>query len=137
VFFIISCCLYMVFHSMIEAMVLIFRRLRHDRRSDPAMAAVAITSAWRCGVGYIALFGIAVETGVVMVVYLHEAWTRDSPSGATLTAMTFARRPSKERCSACAQADDRLRRVASLIRFCGTGIGSDVMSRCAAPIVAE
>ena len=28
-------------------------------------------------VGYIALFGIAVETGVVMVIYLHEALERD------------------------------------------------------------
>ena len=35
-------------------------------------------------VGYIALFGIAVETGVVMVVYLHEALDR------TLAARTDA-----------------------------------------------
>ena len=31
-------------------------------------------------VGYIALFGIAVETGVVMVVYLHEALDRSACS---------------------------------------------------------
>src|SRR5260221_6810630 len=35
-------------------------------------------------VGYIALFGIAVETGVVMVVYLHEALNRRLASGQPL-----------------------------------------------------
>src|SRR5258708_13887558 len=35
-------------------------------------------------VGYIALFGIAVETGVVMVVYLHEALNRRLAIGAPL-----------------------------------------------------
>ncbi len=34
--------------------------------------------------GYIALFGIAVETGVVMVVYLHEASKDDSPQASPL-----------------------------------------------------
>ena len=32
-------------------------------------------------VGYIALFGIAIETGVVMVVYLHEALDRRLAGG--------------------------------------------------------
>ena len=36
-------------------------------------------------VGYIALFGVAVETGVVMVVYLHEALDRRLASGVPLT----------------------------------------------------
>src|SRR5258705_948297 len=35
-------------------------------------------------VGYIALFGIAVETGVVMVVYLHEALDHRLKSGVPL-----------------------------------------------------
>jgi len=35
-------------------------------------------------VGYIALFGIAVETGVVMVVYLHEALDRRLATGSVL-----------------------------------------------------
>ena len=42
-------------------------------RAAAAVACFATTSAWPSAVGYIALFGIAVETGVVMVVYLHEA----------------------------------------------------------------
>ena len=36
-------------------------------------------------VGYIALFGIAVETGVVMVVYLHEALEHRLQDGKPLT----------------------------------------------------
>ena len=36
-------------------------------------------------VGYIALFGIAVETGVVMVVYLHEALQRRISAGVPIT----------------------------------------------------
>jgi Cu(I)/Ag(I) efflux system membrane protein CusA/SilA len=36
-------------------------------------------------VGYIALFGIAVETGVVMVVYLHESLDKRMASGRPLT----------------------------------------------------
>ena len=39
-----------------------------------------------CGaVGYIALFGIAVETGLVMAVYLHEALEHKLQSGKALT----------------------------------------------------
>src|SRR5262244_1294770 len=73
VFFVIFMLLYMVFHSVTEAMVLIF----------PTFYAMTggLILQWLLGynfsvavwVGYIALFGIAVETGVVMVVYLHES----------------------------------------------------------------
>src|SRR5439155_7017011 len=73
VFFVIFMLLYLVFHSVTEAMVLIF----------PTFYAMTggLILQWLLGynfsvavwVGYIALFGIAVETGVVMVVYLHEA----------------------------------------------------------------
>src|SRR5258705_11273268 len=75
----------MVFHSITEAMVLIF----------PTFYAMTggLILQWLLGynfsvavwVGYIALFGIAVETGVVMVVYLHESLDRRIASGRTLT----------------------------------------------------
>ena len=71
VFFVIFLLLYMVFHNLTEAMVLIF----------PTFYAMTVRPIlqWLLGynfsvavwVGYIALFGIAVETGVVMVVYLY------------------------------------------------------------------
>src|SRR5213595_477222 len=76
VFLAIFMLLYMVFRSVTEALVLIL----------PTVYAMSggLLLQWLLGynfsvavwVGYIALFGIAVETGVVMVVYLHEALDR-------------------------------------------------------------
>ena len=88
-------------------------------------------------VGYIALFGIAVETGVVMVVYLHEALDRRLAES----------RPLTERDIESAAIDGAVKRLrpklmtvaavlASLIPILWeTGIGSDVMKPIAAPIV--
>ena len=79
VFFVIFLLLYMVFHSVAEALVLIFPTIY-------AMSGGLLLQWWlgynfsvAVWVGYIALFGIAVETGVVMVVYLHEALDRHLP----------------------------------------------------------
>ena len=84
-FFVIFLLLYMVFQSVAEAAVLIF----------PTFYAMTggLLLQWLLGynfsvavwVGYIALFGIAVETGVVMVVYLHEALEERMKQGAPLT----------------------------------------------------
>jgi len=92
-------------------------------------------------VGYIALFGIAVETGVVMVVYLHEALEHKLASGHRLTNADIE-------AAAIEGAVQRLRPklmtvtavLASLIPILipilfESGIGSDVMKPIAAPIV--
>ena len=88
-------------------------------------------------VGYIALFGIAVETGVVMVVYLHEALDQRLASGIPLTKGDI-------QAAAIEGAVQRLRPklmtvfavLASLIPILWeTGIGADVMKPIAAPIV--
>src|ERR1039458_8401920 len=76
VFFMIFLLLYMVFRSVAEAVVLISGTIYS--------ATAGLLLQWLLGynfsvavwVGYIALFGIAVETGVVMVVYLHESLER-------------------------------------------------------------
>jgi Cu(I)/Ag(I) efflux system membrane protein CusA/SilA len=87
-------------------------------------------------VGYIALFGIAVETGVVMVVYLHEALNRKLAAG-TLE-------PADIKQAAIEGAVHRLRPklmtvaavLASLIPILSeSGVGADVMKPIAAPIV--
>jgi Cu(I)/Ag(I) efflux system membrane protein CusA/SilA len=85
VFFVIFVLLYLVFHSVAEALVLLF----------PAIYALTggLLLQWWLGynfsvavwVGYIALFGIAVETGVVMVVYLHEALDERLRAGGPLS----------------------------------------------------
>ena len=88
-------------------------------------------------VGYIALFGIAVETGVVMVVYLHEALERKLHIVALLTKADLE-------AAAIEGAVQRLRPklmtvtavLASLVPILWeSGIGSDVMKPIAAPIV--
>src|SRR6266702_1657037 len=137
VFFIIFLLLYMVFHSAAEAFVLILPTLY-------AMTGGLILQ-WRLGynfsvavwVGYIALFGIAVETGVVMVVYLHEALDHRLASGGQVTEADIE-------AAAIHGAVQRLRPklmtvsvvLASLIPILWeTGVGSDVMKPIAAPIV--
>ena len=62
-----------LFHSVTETIVLIIPTIY-------AMSGGLLLQWWlgfdfsvAVWIGYIALFGIAVETGVVMVIYLHEA----------------------------------------------------------------
>jgi len=137
VFFVIFLLLYMVFHSLTEAMVLIL----------PTFYAMTggLILQWLLGynfsvavwVGYIALFGIAVETGVVMVVYLHEALDRRLAAGDQVTEAYIE-------AAAIEGAVQRLRPklmtvcavLASLIPILwASGIGSDVMKPIAAPMV--
>jgi len=137
VFLLILFLLYMVFHSVTEAMVLIFPTIY-------AMSGGLILQ-WLLGyefsvavwVGYIALFGIAVETGVVMVVYLHEALDRRLATGVPL-------RHEDVEAAVIEGAVQRLRPklmtvcvvLASLVPILWeSGIGSDVMKPIAAPMV--
>jgi Cu(I)/Ag(I) efflux system membrane protein CusA/SilA len=138
VFAIIFVLLYMVFHSATEAFVLIFPTLYAMTGGLILQWLLGYNFSVAVWVGYIALFGIAVETGVVMVVYLHEALDRRMTS--TLSPL------SKDdiRDAAIEGAVQRLRPklmtvcavLASLIPILWeSGIGSDVMKPIAAPIV--
>lgn len=137
VFFVIFMLLYLVFKSMAEAAVLIF----------PTFYAMSggLLLQWLLGynfsvavwVGYIALFGIAVETGVVMVVYLREALEEQMKQGGPLTESDLVH-------ATIAGAVQRLRpklmTVTAVILSLApilweSGIGSDVMKPIAAPIV--
>lgn len=137
VFVAIFVLLYLVFESVSEAFVLIV----------PTVYALSggLVLQWLLGynfsvavwVGYIALFGIAVETGVVMVVYLHEALDARIASGTRLT-------DTDVEAAAIQGAVQRLRPklmtvaavLASLIPILfEPGVGSDVMKPIAAPIV--
>jgi len=137
VFFVIFFLLYLIFHSVTEAVVLIFPTFY-------AMTGGLILQYWlgynfsvAVWVGYIALFGIAVETGVVMVVYLHESLDKRIASGITLKHEDIE-------AATIEGAVQRLRPklmtvtavLASLIPILWeSGIGSDVMKPIAAPIV--
>ena len=137
VFFVIFLLLYVVFHSVTEAAVLIF----------PTFYAMTggLLLQWLLGynfsvavwVGYIALFGIAVETGVVMVVYIDEAFHRRVREG---------RLTSREDIVA-AHAEGTVQRLRPKIMTITTmaaslrpllwaeGAGAEIMRRVAAPML--
>ncbi len=93
------------------------------------------------GVGFIALAGVAVEIGVLMLVYLNSAWTRIQAqvvaSGKALTRADLRR----------AVVEGALMRIRPIMMtvsatvigllpiMFGTGTGSEVMRRIAAPMV--
>ena len=137
VFFVIFLLLYMVFNSVTEAVVLIFPTLYALTGGLILQKLLGYNFSVAVWVGYIALFGIAVETGVVMVVYLHEALNRRLAAGAPL-------RHEDIEAAVIEGAVQRLRPklmtvcvvLASLIPILWeTGVGSDVMKPIAAPIV--
>jgi Cu(I)/Ag(I) efflux system membrane protein CusA/SilA len=137
VFAVIFLLLYLVFKSVTEAAVLIF----------PTLYAVSggLLLQWWMGynfsvavwVGYIALFGIAVETGVVMVVYLHEALENKRAATAQMTAADVEQATIE---GAVQRLRPKLMTVTAVILSLApilweSGIGSDVMKPIAAPII--
>jgi Cu(I)/Ag(I) efflux system membrane protein CusA/SilA len=93
------------------------------------------------GVGFIALAGVAIETGVVMLVFLKQAWSQQQ------AAALQEGRELNERDLVIAVNNGALRRlrpimmtVASIVVgllpiMLGTGTGAEVMRRIAAPMV--
>ena len=137
VFFIIFLLLYTVFHSITEAAVLIFPTIYALTGGLILQKLLGYNFSVAVWVGYIALFGIAVETGVVMVVYLHEALDHRLKSGVPL-------RHEDIEAAVIDGAVHRLRPklmtvcvvLASLIPILWeTGVGADVMKPIAAPLV--
>ena len=137
VFFGIFLLLYMVFHSAAEATILIFPTIYALTGGLILQRLLGYNFSVAVWVGYIALFGIAVETGVVMVVYLHEALDRRIATGvplqhedieaATIEGAVHRLRPKLM--TVCVV-------LASLVPILWeTGVGADVMKPIAAPIV--
>jgi Cu(I)/Ag(I) efflux system membrane protein CusA/SilA len=136
VFFIIFLLLYTVFHSVAETVVLIIPTIY-------AMSGGLLLQWWlgyefsvAVWIGYIALFGIAVETGVVMVVYLHEALDRRKKQG----PLSEADLEQAVIDGAVKRLRPKLMTVAAVLAslapiLWASGIGSDVMKPIAAPIV--
>jgi len=137
VLFVIFVLLYMTFRSTAEAMIVMLSVVY-------AMTGGVILQWWlgynfsvAVWVGYIALYGVAVQTGVVMVVYLHEALDKRIRRGGELTPQDVWD----------ATVDGSILRLrpkvmtvtvvmASLVPIMwSTGIGADVMKPMAAPII--
>ena len=137
VFFVIFLLLYLVFGSAVEAAVLIFPTLYALSGGLLLQWFLGFNFSVAVWVGYIALFGIAVETGVVMVIYLQEAYEKyraqETPmSDADLHAAVIE--------GAVQRLRPKLMTVTAVILSLApilweTGIGSDVMKPIAAPIV--
>jgi copper/silver efflux system protein len=136
VFFVIFLLLYLVFKSVTEAAVLIFPTLYAMSGGLLLQWALGYNFSVAVWVGYIALFGIAVETGVV-VVYLDEAFQRHLAQGSPMTEVRLELAVIE---GAVQRLRPKLMTVTAVILSLApilweTGIGSDVMKPIAAPIV--
>ena len=137
VFFVIFVLLYLTFYSVSEAVIVMLSVVY-------AMTGGVMLQSWlgynfsvAVWVGYIALYGIAVQTGVVMVGYLHEALDgvyaqvsrlpRTTSGGAIMDGSVLRLRPKLMTVGVT---------LAALLPIMwSTGIGSDVMKPMAAPII--
>jgi Cu(I)/Ag(I) efflux system membrane protein CusA/SilA len=146
VFFIIFMLLYMTFHSASEATIVMLSVVYAMTGGVVLQWLLGYNFSVAVWVGYIALYGVAVQTGVVMVVYLHEALDK------RLRASTGSERPDEsgqitERDVLQATIDGSVLRLrpklmtvtvvmASLVPIMwSAGVGSDVMKPIAAPII--
>jgi len=136
VFGVIFILLYMLFNSLVEAAVLIIPCLYAMSGGLVLQYLLGFNFSVAVWVGYIALFGIAVETGVVMVVYLHEALNLRLEQGLVDKATIEE--------AAIEGAVQRLRPKLMTVTVVmlslapilwESGIGSDLMRPIAAPIV--
>ncbi|HLH08009.1 MAG TPA: CusA/CzcA family heavy metal efflux RND transporter, partial [Terriglobales bacterium] len=137
VFFVIFLLLYMVFKSAAEAAVLIFPTLYAMSGGLILQWILGYSFSVAVWVGYIALFGIAVETGVVMVVYLHEALEHRLAAGKLVSEADVEQAAID---GAVQRLRPKLMTVTAVILSLApilweSGIGSDVMKPIAAPIV--
>jgi Cu(I)/Ag(I) efflux system membrane protein CusA/SilA len=128
--------LYVLFDSAAEALMLLLPCLYALTGGLVLQYLMGFNFSVAVWVGYIALFGIAVETGVVMVIYLDEALERHLAAQPLSHALIEA--------AAIEGSVQRLRpklmTVAVVILslapiLWSSGIGSDVMKPIAAPIV--
>ena len=137
VFFIIFMLLYLTFHSASEATVVMLSVVYAMTGGVILQWLLGYNFSVAVWVGYIALYGVAVQTGVVMVVYLHEALDRRLRRGepmtdadireATIQGSVLRLRPKLMTVSVV---------MASLVPILwSTGVGSDIMKPIAAPII--
>jgi Cu(I)/Ag(I) efflux system membrane protein CusA/SilA len=137
VFFIIFMLLYMTFHSASEATIVMLSVVYAMTGGVILQWFLGYNFSVAVWVGYIALYGVAVQTGVVMVVYLHEALDRKLRRGeplaereiwdATIEGSVLRLRPKLMTVTVV---------MASLVPIMwSTGVGSDVMKPIAAPII--
>jgi Cu(I)/Ag(I) efflux system membrane protein CusA/SilA len=135
--FIIFILLYVTFHSASEATIVMLSVVYAMTGGVILQWLLDYNFSVAVWIGYIALYGVAVQTGVVMVVYLHEALDQRLASGeplterdildATIHGSVLRLRPKLMTVSVV---------MASLVPILwSTGVGADVMKPIAAPII--
>jgi Cu(I)/Ag(I) efflux system membrane protein CusA/SilA len=137
VFVAIFVLLYLTFRSASEAFIVLL--------SVPYAMTGGVFLQWWLGynfsvavwVGYIALYGVAVETGVVMVLYLHEALDRRIQEAEVLSIRDVLDATVK---GAVLRLRPKLMTVSTVIAgllpiLWSGGVGTDVMKPIAAPIL--
>jgi copper/silver efflux system protein len=137
VFFIIFMLLYLTFHSASEATIVMLSVVYAMTGGVILQWLLGYNFSVAVWVGYIALYGVAVQTGVVMVVCLHEALDKRLREGGTITEQDI-------RLATISGSVLRLRPklmtvsvvMAALVPILwSTGVGSDIMKPIAAPII--
>jgi copper/silver efflux system protein len=136
VLIIIFAILYFTFHSAVEASLVML--------SVPFALIGGVYLMWIYGfnwsvavwVGFIALYGVAVQTGVVMVLYLHEALDRHMMSAKPTEEMIFQATVE----GALLRVRPKIMTVATTVigllpLLWATGTGSDVMKPIAVPLI--
>jgi Cu(I)/Ag(I) efflux system membrane protein CusA/SilA len=136
VFFVIFVLLYLTFHSALEASIVMLSVIYAMTGGVILQKILGYNFSLAVWVGYIALYGVAVQTGVVMVVYLHEALDKKLHQGpvtendiheATMDGSVLRLRPKLMTVSVV---------LAGLLPIMwSSGVGSDVMKPIAAPII--
>lgn len=129
--------LYITYHSVLEA--------AHVLMAVPFALTGGVYLLWLLGynfsvavwVGFIALFGTAVQTGVVMVIYLNEAVERKKQEVGTLTRQTLKEAVTE---GALLRLRPKVMTVSTVIAgllpiMWSTSAGSEVMKPLATPVL--
>jgi len=129
--------LYFAFHSMSEAVIVMLSVVYAMTGGVIAQWYLGSNFSVAVWVGYIALYGVAVQTGVVMVVYLHEALDRRLRAGQAVTDADIFDATVE---GSVLRLRPKLMTVGTTIVSLGpimwaTGVGVDVMQPMAAPIL--
>jgi Cu(I)/Ag(I) efflux system membrane protein CusA/SilA len=137
VFFIIFVLLFITFNSVAEATMVMLGVLFAMVGGVILQKILGYNFSVAVWVGYIALYGVAVQTGVVMVVYLHEALDRRLKQGGPMTEKDIYEATME---GAVIRLRPKLMTVSVVLAgllpiMWSTGVGSDVMKPIATPII--
>lgn len=137
VFFLIFMLLYLTFRSASEAVIVMLSVVYAMTGGVVLQWLLGYNFSVAVWVGYIALYGVAVQTGVVMVMYLHEALNARLRTGTPLAAADILAATLE---GSVLRLRPKLMTVAVVIAgllpiMWSTGVGSDVMKPIAAPIL--